>query len=306
MKPFCLLFVCGALCIATAAQNKPERPKITGIEHVRIYVSDIEKSREFYSKLFGVRLEGGMCFDTSDRCFTVGWAHGQTIDIEQAPTTDTKNLLAEIAFATDNIERMRNYLVSNGVTVAKITREKYGKSALGAHFEARDPEGHPISFKQRSAFPVDDPPPGAPWFVEIIHAGIIVKDRAAEDHFYKEILGFRPYWHGGRTDDETSWVSLQVPDGSDWIEYMLNIPADANQHLRGVMNHIALGVKDIQATKAQLIKNGLNLTEEPKLGRDGKWQLNLYDPDETRIEFMEFTPSRPPCCSEFTAPHPKP
>jgi hypothetical protein len=41
-----------------------------------------------------------------------------------------------------------------------------------------------------------------------------------------------------------------------------------------------------------------------QVGRDGKVQLNLFDPDQTRIEFMEFTPTRQPCCSPFTAAHP--
>jgi hypothetical protein len=40
------------------------------------------------------------------------------------------------------------------------------------------------------------------------------------------------------------------------------------------------------------------------MGRDGKWQLNLYDPDLTRIELMEFTPKEKPCCSEFQGQHP--
>ena len=31
----------------------------------------------------------------------------------------------------------------------------------------------------------------------------------------------------------------------------------------------------------------MKLTEEPQIGRDGKWQLNLYDPDDTRVELME-------------------
>ena len=48
------------------------------------------------------------------------------------------------------------------------------------------------------------------------------------------------------------------------------------------------------------------LPEQPKIGRDGKWQLNLYDPDGTRVELMEFTPVEKPCCSEFTGEHPKP
>jgi catechol 2,3-dioxygenase-like lactoylglutathione lyase family enzyme len=76
------------------------------------------------------------------------------------------------------------------------------------------------------------------------------------DHFYKDILGFHLYWHGGMTDDETKWVDMQVPDGTDWIEYMLNIPADADAHTRGVMNHIAIGVPDIQLAAKELEKNG--------------------------------------------------
>jgi len=82
-------------------------------------------------------------------------------------------------------------------------------------------------------------------------------------------------------DEQDDWVAMQVPDGTDWVEYMLNISTTADKHTRGVMNHMAIGVPDIQAAKAQLMKNGWKPGEEPQLGRDGKWQLNLYDPDET-------------------------
>ena len=44
--------------------------------------------------------------------------------------------------------------------------------------------------------------------------------------------------------------------------------------------------------------------EKEQIGRDGKWQLNLYDPDGTRVELMEFTPVQTPCCSSYTGPHP--
>jgi catechol 2,3-dioxygenase-like lactoylglutathione lyase family enzyme len=145
-----------------------------------------------------------------------------------------------------------------------------------------------------------------PKSVRLIHAGIVVRDRAAEDHFYKDILGFRPYWHGGMKDDKDDWIDMQVPDGTDWIEFMLNVPANADHHTLGVMNHIALGVTDIHAAEAQLRKNGWTGNEQPKIGRDGKWQLNLYDPDDTRVEFMEFTPAQKPCCSEYAGPHPGP
>ena len=294
------------LATSISAQTPPKRPRITGIDHVRLYVTDIDKSRDFYSKLFGVRLKGGMCFDNSNRCFTVGWRYDQTIELEQAPAIETRNLLAEVAFTTDDIEQMHSYLAAQGVTVGKISKDAYLKHAYDAHFEVRDPEGSPISFIQRFAIPIDDPGPGDPWYVKIIHAGFVVRDRPAEDHFYKDILGFRPYWRGGMKDDKDDWVAMQVPDGTDWVEYMLNVSPTADKKELGVMNHIAFGIPDITAAEQQLLKNGWKPGEKPQMGRDGKWQLNLYDPDDTRVELMEFTPTQKPCCSEYTGPHPKP
>jgi catechol 2,3-dioxygenase-like lactoylglutathione lyase family enzyme len=306
MKRFLLVVAATLVCRPLAAQNNPSRPKITGIHHVRIYVTDLGNSRQFYAKLFGVRPNGGACDDKSGRCFTVGWEREQRIELENAPASGTKDWVAEIAFATDNVERMRSYLVARGMSASKISRYKYDKHIIEAHFEVRDPEGNPISFIQRFAYAIDDPGFGDPWFVRILHAGLVVRDRPAEDHFYKDILGFRPYWHGGMRDDKDDWASLQVPDGTDWVEYMLNISPTADKHTLGVMNHIALGVKDIHAAEAQLRKNGWSGNETPKIGRDGKWQLNLYDPDDTRVELMEFTPKQKPCCSEYTGQHPKP
>lgn len=171
-----------------------------------------------------------------------------------------------------------------------------------------DPEGHEIVFIQPEPSPMNRRRPEIPKpkSVRLIHAGFVVKDRAAMDHFYKDILGFHVYWHGGMKDGEIDWVDMQVPDGTDWIEYMLNVPEDADKHLLGVMNHIALGVPDVRAAAKELESKGMKLSEQPQIGRDGKWQLNLYDPDGTRVELMEFTPVEKPCCSEYTGPHPKP
>src|SRR5262249_7411483 len=140
----------------------------------------------------------------------------------------------------------------------------------------------------------------------IIHAGFVVKDLAAENRFYVDLLGFRLYWHGGFKDDGEDWYELQVPDGTDWIEYMLNIPASADKKELGIQNHFSLGVKDIHAAAEQLRKSGITQFDGPEIGRDGKWSIDAYDPDGTRVEIMELTPARDPCCHPYTAPHPKP
>jgi catechol 2,3-dioxygenase-like lactoylglutathione lyase family enzyme len=296
----CIFAALGSLVFFAwaATQDSPMRPSITGIAYVRMAVSDLENSRSFYSKNLGFASNSGGCYSIAVPCVNVGSQH---IEFDGPSPADSSNLVTEIGFSTASVSGLQLYLRAHGVKTGEISRQD-DKSEV---FEVVDPEGHRVGFIQRRD------PHWTTWSKsqvssKLIHAGFVVHDRAASDHFYKDILGFHVYWQGGRKDDETDWVSMQVPDGTDWIEYMLNVPANADKHALGVMNHIALGVPDIHAAEAQLRKNGWTGTEEPKIGRGGKWQLNVYDPDDTRIEFMEFTPVQKPCCSEYTGPHPKP
>lgn len=297
LRGLCAVILC--LLPATAWSEGPvARPPITGVARVQIYVANIDRAREFYEKT--LRLPSTKCPNSAIAdCLVVN--NHQQLQLVPAPTPVPVNLIAKIAFATPDVVEMRRFLISKGLTPEEIVVG----SNQAQHFSVKDPEGHVVSFVQLTPSAPIEKASGQP-SAELIHAGFIVKDRQAEDHFYKDILGLHLYWQGGMRDNETSWVSMQVPDGTEWIEYMLNIPADASHHLIGVMNHVALGVADIKATKAQLLANGWKPGEEPKIGRDGKWQLNLYDPDETRVEFMEFKPTEKPCCSEYGGPHPGP
>jgi catechol 2,3-dioxygenase-like lactoylglutathione lyase family enzyme len=295
-----LFLVALLYCISGAAQENPNRPPILGIGSVSIVLP--EDIGRFYSKQLGLGVDGVFCGGWCVAGFEInphqriGLINRKQVDlVTQKPIEGN---LVQVTFETSDIETLHRYLESRGVHTTDI-----GPDGDYPQFSLTDPEGHRIGFIQfkgkdryrRSGSQVSE---------HLIHAGFVVKDRTAEDKFYKDILGFHVYWHGGMKDDETSWVDMQVPDGTDWLEYMLNVPANANHHTLGVMNHIALGVPDVHAAEAQLRKNGWSGNEQPKIGRDGKWQLNLYDPDDTRVEFMEFTPTQKPCCSEYTGPHP--
>lgn len=108
--------------------------------------------------------------------------------------------------------------------------------------------------------------------------------------FYKDILGFSEIWRGGRDDSVTSWINMRVPHGTDYIEYMLvSGPVDRPQ--LGVLHHAALQVPDIQLALETLRERPLGWDSEtirpPQVGRNNRWQLNLYDADGTRVELME-------------------
>jgi catechol 2,3-dioxygenase-like lactoylglutathione lyase family enzyme len=289
------------VALPVGALAAPERPEITGIALVRLRVSNMDASRAFYAKTLGLTQAAKGCFSAaiSATCFIVNSV--QQIELVPSDPAENKNAVEAIGYHVRDANAMREYLLAHGVKCSEVKKSDSGDK----YVEVQDPEDHRLLLLS--------PGNGTMSSVaisllsnQIIHAGFVVRDRAAEDAFYKDTLGFRLYWHGGMKDDETSWVAMEVPNGTTWLEYMLNISPTADHHTLGVMNHISLGVTDIKAADARLIKNGWKPTEEPKLGRDGKWQLNLYDPDETRVEYMEFKPAEKPCCSDFTGPHPGP
>jgi len=287
------------LTATLSQEQKPTRPPIRGIGSVTIDVQDPSGGAEFYIKQLGFARGMTLCEGASRGCLGINGR--QRIDVHMPSQAVGGTFLEEVTFETSNVEQLRLYLLGVGTTAGEI--QEVPKN--NRRFSLSDPDGHHIGFIQYLAADNYSHPENQV-SGHLIHAGFVVRDRAAEEHFYKDLLGFRPYWHGGMKEDQTDWVSLQVPNGSDWVEFMVNVSPNADHHTLGVMNHIALGVPDIHAAQQQLIENGWKPTEEPKIGRDGKWQLNLYDPDNTRVEFMEFKPVQKPCCSEFTALHPGP
>ena len=287
-------------CASPAGSDTPKRPRIIGIAGVTILSSDIPDARGFYRH--AIDPSQSRYWSEAVPSPTLSLAYAQTITLEKMPAQPPSSFLKEITFRTESLDQLARFFQSKQVD---FKESKYNSELW--RISLRDPEGHPIAFAGmvKPLTSLNSPSP-SPARTSIIHAGFVVCDRVATDHFYKDILGFRPYWHGGMRDNQDDWVAMQVPDGTAWVEYMLNVSAKADSKELGVMNHIALGVTDIHATQAQLLNNGLSLPEEPQMGRDGKWQLNVYDPDFTRVEFMEFTPVQKPCCSEFSGPHPQP
>jgi catechol 2,3-dioxygenase-like lactoylglutathione lyase family enzyme len=257
-------------------------------------------SPDYVKKLYGDIL-GLASADPIESGGTIRYMSGtQWVGYSPAPDPKATDRMDHVAFTTDNIVALRRYLEGKGIKGGQI--EGRSDSLV---FMVKDPEGHRVEFVEHTKS--DAPPvPATAVSHRMIHTGFLVYKRDAEDHFYREVLGFRPYWHGGMKDNATDWVSLQVPDGTDWLEYMLNQPEHPDLELTGVMNHISYGVPDMPKAQALLESHGWKTHggEHAQMGRDGKRQLNVFDADFSRIELMEFKPAEKPCCSDFTGPHP--
>jgi catechol 2,3-dioxygenase-like lactoylglutathione lyase family enzyme len=305
MKALACLITCLAFASPALAAD-PVRPPITGVSHIGLYAADASKSEAFYAHDLGATRGDDPENAAGTRYY---FSPTQFVEILPLPADTSKNRLDHVAFATTNAEGLRLYLASRKVSVpAQVSTGKDGSR----WFSVNDPEGNRVEFVQAPAN-LPNVPVNA-LSSRIIHVGFVVHNRSREDAFYRDILGFRPYWFGGVKEDEPSWVSQQTPDGPDWLEYMLvsgpeipGIPADMSQQTAGVLNHFSLGVPNTRDTYT-VLWNGDRLKDQtgtPKIGLDAKWQLNLIDPDGTRAEVMEFHAIGKPCCSPFTASDPE-
>jgi catechol 2,3-dioxygenase-like lactoylglutathione lyase family enzyme len=300
-----LPLIVGALWFSFTAPASAQRPAVTGISHIAVFARDLAASDNFYAHILG----GVKAPDPEDST-GVRYYFGprQFVEVLPAPEGQGPSMLAHVAYATTDAASLRRYLLRNGTAASEMHAGDDGSR----WFVVRDPEGNEVRFveearagKKASAAAISN---------RIIHVGYLVHDRAAEDRFYRGLLGFRPYWFGAMKQGAVDWVSQQVPDGRDWLEYMMvgpgsTVPSDrVDARQLGVLNHVSLGVPNMEAAVTRLYAED-RLPERhdgPSMGRDGKWQANLYDPDGTRIELMEYHALAKPCCSQFTAPDPVP
>ncbi len=298
------VLACAAAALLGAKAPPGPRPGITGISHLAIYARDMAKSEHFYTHVLGARKgadpenPAGVRYYLSSRQF---------VEVLPAPAGQGPSMLAHVAYSTTDAATLRAWLAASDVSgLGAMQRSTEGER----WFALRDPEGNEIQFVQSASADANAVPSAISG--RIIHVGYAVHDRAKQDRMYRRLLGFRPYWYGAFEPDKVDWVSQQTPDGRDWLEYMMIGPGsgvpvtkvDARQ--LGVLNHLSLGVPNMQAAVTTLHREDrLSPRHDgPQMGLDGKWQANLYDPDGTRIELMEFQPVTKPCCSSFTAESP--
>jgi len=293
--------------MSEASVTGTARAAITGVSHIALYAADPVRSEQFYVHDLGATKGTDPENARGARYY---FAPTQFVEVLPLPTGPASiNRLDHVAFTTSDLGRLRSYLAEKRITVPKRTeRGSDGSEWL----DVLDPEGNKIEFVQAPTHLPDIPV--NPLSTHIIHVGFIVHDRAREDGLFRSVLGFKPYWFGGMKDDVPTWVSQQVPDGTDWLEYMIvgtpetrGIPPNMTAANLGVLDHFSLGVHSA-ADAYTLLWNGDRLTGQtnsPKIGRDAKWQLNLLDPDGTRAEIMELHAIGKPCCSAFTAADPQ-
>ena len=292
MKRFAISLLLAVLFVGSIAGDELRRPRVLGVSHMALLVSDLKKARAFYEDFLGYQEPYVLKRDDgTDRIVFIKINENQYIELfAENPKEDGH--LNHIAFFTDSAQGMYNYLASRGFKVP----DKVSKGRIGnLNFNVVDPDGHQVEIVQYE-------PDG--WTrretgrfmsdtrisTRMAHVGVTVRALESSLRFYRDVLGFQEFWRGSSSGTELSWVNMRVPDGDDYLELMLySKPPDAEQ--MGVKNHICLFTPDVKKAVAILesrpARKNYTRAIEVRVGKNGKRQANLFDPDGTRIELME-------------------
>jgi lactoylglutathione lyase len=294
LKTSCFLGV-----IAAVSAQAADRPKIVAIANIAVKVDNLDEARKFYSGVVGM----DEAFQTRDAavsgelaCFKVN--DRQYVEVSPTLKGEKEDRLIRIGFETSDARAMRAYLAGKGVQVPpKVNKDLNGNMSLAV----KDPDGHWVQFVQYLPGSIHSKNFGKHLSDRrvsdhMLHVGVRVVDPVKADGFYKDILGFRLQWKGGRTEGPPEWISMMVPDGYDWVEYMVTTTEPTPQQL-GVLNHYALDTLDVKKVYATVVERGYKPPREPAIAVDGRWLLQLYDKNYTRTEMMIRKPVQTPCCS---------
>jgi len=143
--------------------------------------------------------------------------------------------------------------------------------------------------------------------------------RAAEEYLKTPLIPEPPGWTDGkwnaqvkdhniflRSENETEEIQLSR-DGSETNSYARLEWSPDSKAL--VAWRIEPGDhKEVYLIQSSPAEGGRAILETRPYDLPGDkltlYQLNVFDPDLTRVEYMEFKPSGKTCCSEFTSAHP--
>ncbi|MEX2045050.1 MAG: VOC family protein, partial [Opitutus sp.] len=252
-----LAFLPAALVpLMSAGDDLPVRPRITGISHAAFFVSDIAKARSLYEGFLGFESPYSIPRkNPGEHLIWIKINDRQSVELfpgsEVAPDADR---LYHIAIEVDDADAMLAYLRSKGVPglPPAVPVGKIGNK----NFTIRDPNGNGVEIVQYmpdgwTARARGRYLPDTRISTRMSHVGVMVGELEASLKFYGDILGFQETWRGSAGGKTLNWINLRVPDGEDYVEFMLYDKLPSTDRLR-TMHHICLEVPDVERAAAVL------------------------------------------------------
>jgi catechol 2,3-dioxygenase-like lactoylglutathione lyase family enzyme/regulation of enolase protein 1 (concanavalin A-like superfamily) len=270
---------------------------LLGLARVSIRVSDLKQARAFYTGVAGFE----EAFDARNADGSVAATYfkiddDQFVEIIPGLKPDDARPMTGFAIRTDKLEALRKMMAADGLNPGKIEVDADGSrgfkltSLPGQNLDYVEfVQYGPKSLAQRTKGKFL----GAHRLgTHLEHVGIIATDFNAAYDFYVKTLGFHETWRRLTPDQSRVVIDhIEMPGPSGCMVELSNqtgskMPLTRNR--AGEAAHFALTVPDVKDVQAavQKIDAGLRQTT-PHYGLDNRWNFNIFDPDGTRVEFMQ-------------------
>lgn len=299
MRSLVYLLVTCCLCqILALAEPLP----LLGLARVSLRVSDLDKARTFYSGVVGLE----EAYDVRNKDGSVAAAYfkvndDQFVEIIPGLKADEVRPMAGFAIRTDQIKKLRGMLVARGLTPGKIRTDSDGSTGFMLTNLPGQSLGYlefvqygPKSLAERtkgkylSANRLSD---------HLEHVGVATTDFNTACNFYVKTLGFHESYRRVINDQSHAALDhIQMPGPSgDMVELFYPNRGPLKRNRAASMAHFALTVPDEQAVVAAAHSREPSVhLGTPGYGMDNRWNFNLFDPDDTRVEFMQIVnPAHP-------------
>lgn len=312
MKIFIALVSLGCCLCRLPAIAEPL--PLLGLARVSIRVSDLGQARAFYSGLGGF----DEAYDATNADGAIAAAYfkindDQFLKIIPGLQPDVLPPMAGLAIRTDKLQKLRRLLADRGLNPGKIHTDTDGDTG----FDLTNLPGQDLGFLEFVEY-------GPHSLAERLkgkflgtrrlathmeHAGIITTNFDDAYNFYVKTLGFHENYRRVTTGQSSVVLDhIQMPGPSgDFVELMNQngMKGLLSKRRAGGMAHFAFTVPDEKALVATIHSRdpGLHLGKLG-YGLDNRWNFNLFDPDGTRMEFMQVVdPAHPTPALAITPPN---
>lgn len=284
-----------ALLTAASFGAEPAIP-VTAIAGVTFLTSDPAPIRHFYAHGAGFAI-------LSDTPAALRFAVGRDQFLEFVPVAgyQGQRRIQFVTLWTQDLDALGRSLRDRGVATTRVV-----SSTGDAELEFVDPNGDRIRAQQGPG--VDNPVAGkpAPFSDHLQHMGFAV-DRAraqATIVFYRDTLGLPEALRMNGADGRLDLIKFRLSaPRRELLELILYDPP-LNKWAAGAFDHVNFEVDDINAAYRSLHRGGIATLPKhlPTVNGEHLWAINLFDPELTRIEILNLTPTSVPIDTVAPAP----
>jgi hypothetical protein len=261
---------------------------VSGLSGVAFLTADFAPLRRFYGQ--GAGLDEAPA-DPDTLRFAVGAS--QWIEFQRVPAANWPRRLRHVTLEASDLGALEDDLKARGVPTTWIDSNPQRRI-----LQLVDPAGNLIQMTPRWTAPESAGGRSSPFSRHLQHAGLAVAYPLAESTiaFYARTLGFAEAFRIAAPDGRPALVKLRLPGAGQELIELIFFDPPLNKWASGAFDHFNLEVASIDDAYRALHSGGIATQGNhlPTVNAEHLWAIDIIDPELTRMEVQELSPTSAP------------